>query len=203
MEIQGGFLELIIGPMFSGKTNKLIQRFNEIKYSISTISNNSNTIYNERSQESMLALNYNLDTRYGTNKIISHDGNAINCLAINNLAELQTEPNLTLLHQAKYIFINEAQFFSNLKDWILEQLNKYNKYIILCGLDSDFKRERFGDLLDLIPHANMVVKLTGICSKCNQPSIYTHRITSEIKQEIIGTNNYIPVCRACYLAINP
>jgi len=201
MENSVGYIELIIGAMFTGKTNKLISRYNEIKYSVSHIYNNSETTYNEQPQESMLAINYNLDNRYGTNKIISHDGNAIDCLAINELSEFQTEPKLSQLHKAKYIFINEAQFFSNLKEWVLEQVDKHHKQVILCGLDSDFKRERFGELLDLIPHANTLVKLNGTCNRCTNPSIYTHRITNEIEQEIIGTNNYIPLCRNCYLSV--
>jgi thymidine kinase len=193
MELTVGYIELIIGPMFSGKTNKLITRYNQIK----------ETILKQKHPELqlLLTINYNLDIRYGTNKIVSHDGNAIDCLAINKLSELQIEPNFTQLRQSKYIFINEAQFFGDLKEWVIEQVDKYNKHIILCGLDSDFKRERFGDLLDIIPHANSIVKLNGTCSKCNNPSIYTHRVTQEIEQEIIGTTNYIPVCRTCYLSI--
>ena len=65
-----------------------------------------------------------------------------------------------------------------------------------------WKLEKFGEILDLIPHATKITKLQGICSKCENKSIYTHRISNETQQEIIGTNNYIPVCRSCYLKLN-
>ena len=67
---------------------------------------------------------------------------------------------------ADYIFINEAQFFTNLKNWVITIVERYNKNVILCGLDSDFKREKFGEILDLIPHAHKITKLNGTCTQC-------------------------------------
>ena len=109
---------------------------------------------------------------------------------------------LSRLTDVEYIFINEAQFFKDLKSWVLFQVETCNKNVILCGLDSDYKREKFGEILDLIPHANKITKLYGNCSKCDNESIYTHRISNEINQEVIGTDNYIPVCRTCYNSLN-
>ena len=206
MENNIGSLELIVGPMFSGKTNRLIQRYNEIKFSVERFSNNNfGTTYSELPAEKMLAINYDKDTRYGTNKIISHDRQEINCIAVNNLSMLQSEQYCEQLKQATYIFINEAQFFGNLKLWVLEQVEKYNKHVILCGLDSDYKRDKFGDILDLIAHADSLVKLYGTCSKCSKPSIYTHRLhNNSNKQILIGSGDiYTPLCRNCYLTLNP
>lgn len=205
MDNNGGYIELIIGPMFSGKTNKLIQRYNEIKYSVEKISNdNSGITYSELPNEQMIAINYDKDTRYGTNQIISHDRQAIGCLAVNNLWDLQSGEHSKQLQEAKYIFINEAQFFGNLKEWVLEQVEKFNKHIILCGLDSDYKREKFGDILDLIAHSDSLVKLYGTCSKCGGQSIYTHRLENNncYEQVLIGTDIYTPLCRNCYLTLN-
>jgi thymidine kinase len=180
-----GYLELITGPMFSGKTSVLIEQYNE-----------HITMYNKND---IIAINYDKDIRYGSNKIISHNGLSIDCISINELSELSE--NFTLnrkLESAKYIFINEAQFFKNLKSWVLFMIETHDKNIVLCGLDSDYKREKFGEILDLVPHADKITKLCGTCTKCSCKSIYTHRISDETEQEVIGVDNYIPVCRKCY-----
>jgi len=185
-----GTLELIIGPMFSGKTKLLISRYNELSTS---------------STPSTLVINYYKDTRYGINNInniVSHDGDSIpslNIILLSNIFELYGTNEIT---NFKFIFINEAQFFPDLKEVVLTLLKYYNKNIILCGLDSDFKQEKFGQLWDLIPHADSLVKLYGKCDKCPKKSLYTHRLSKEVIQEVVGTTNYIPVCRSCYNSIN-
>lgn len=187
-----GYLELIIGPMFSGKTSMLIELYNK------HTEDNSFTFTNKS-----IAINYDNDTRYSTNQIVSHDGKTISAIFINNLNDIYIQNNMfTQLTDIKYIFINEAQFFKDLKSWVLFQVETCNKNVILCGLDSDFQREKFGEILDLIPHANKITKLYGKCSKCENKSIYTHRLSSETNQEVIGTDNYIPVCRTCYISLN-
>ena len=189
-----GSLELIIGPMFSGKTSLLIDRYKEHN---KEPTNKKKVILNK-----VFAINYDQDTRYGTNKISSHDGKEISCTSVNNLYELEYHNNSQKLNLSEYIFINEAQFFKDLKPWVLDKVENYNKNIILCGLDCDYKREKFGEIWDLIPHANKITKLSGTCTKCSSPSIYTHRIGIETEQEVIGINNYIPVCRTCYCSLN-
>ena len=183
-----GRLELIIGPMFSGKTSRLIE------------------IYNEKrilKRETVFAINYDKDMRYGNDQIISHDHQRMPSSNVSQLSQINMDYNTSrLFEKATVIFINEAQFFRDLKPWILRYLETTDKTFILCGLDSDFKRERFGDLLDLVPHADKVTKLYGTCSVCSEKSLYTHRITHEQHQEVIGNSNYIPVCRACYVALN-
>ena len=122
------YLELIIGPMFSGKTSELIN------------------IYEEKinDREKVMAINYDKDIRYGINRIVSHDGRSIPSINLNALYEMDmnfAEKNLFV--ESNWIFINEAQFFIDLKPWILNNLNTTNKNFVLCGLDSDFKREKF------------------------------------------------------------
>ena len=190
-----GSIELIIGPMFSGKTSMLIDLYNQ-----------HNKIVSKKkpmfTQNKVFAINYDQDTRYGSDIIASHNDKKIPCTAINNLYSLEYHNDTQKFNLAEYVFINEAQFFTNLKSWVLNQVEKYNKNIILCGLDCDFKREKFGEIWDLIPHANKITKLNGTCSKCSSPSIYTHRISSETDQEVVGTSNYIPLCRMCYCSLN-
>ena len=180
-------LELIIGPMFSGKTSELIKIYQE-KFS---------------EKEKVMAINYDKDIRYEINKIVSHDGRSIPSINLNTLYEIDinfAEKNLFV--ESNWIFINEAQFFKDLKPWVLNNLQTTNKNFVLCGLDSDFKREKFGELLDLIPHADKLTKLYGTCRYCNNLSLYTHRISDEKEQEVIGNVNYVPTCRPCYIMVN-
>ena len=187
-----GSLELIIGPMFSGKTKLLISRYKEIT---NTTSNTSNNI---------LVINYYKDTRYSSNSIVSHDGEsipAINMSVINNIFYLYNESNFNNFNNFNnynYIIINEGQFFPDLKDAVIKLIELYNKNVVICGLDCDYKQEKFGQIWDLIPHADKLIKLQGKCNNCSNKSLFTHRLTNEVSQELIGTHNYIPVCRKCY-----
>jgi len=185
-----GSLELIIGPMFSGKTTLLISRYKEI------IKNNTNNTNNF-----ILVINYYKDIRYGNNSIISHDKESIPAINIsflsivNNLFELS---NSSEINDYNYIFINEGQFFPDLKQSVLTLIERYNKNVVICGLDCDYKQEKFGQIWDLIPHADKVIKLQGKCNNCSNKSLFTYRLTNELQQEVIGTQNYIPLCRTCY-----
>ena len=73
------------------------------------------------------------------------------------------------------------------------------KKIYICGLDGDFRRNKFGHVLDLIPLCDKVVKLTSLCGICKNgtPGIFSKRITTETEQTIVGSDNYVPVCRKC------
>jgi thymidine kinase len=77
---------------------------------------------------------------------------------------------------------------------------KLNKKIYVSGLDGDFKREKFGKILDLIPMCDKVTKMTSLCSLCKNgtPGLFSMRLTNEKEQMLIGSSNYIPVCRFCY-----
>lgn len=191
MKERMGTLELILGPMFSGKTKLLISRYNDV------VAGNGGDPTNK-----ILVVNYYKDTRYAINRITSHDGDSIpsvNIILLSNIFELYGTNELNTF---KFIFINEAQFFPDLKEVVLRFIEHYNKTIILCGLDSDFKQEKFGQLWDLIPHADTLIKLYGKCDKCPNKSLYTHRLSKEVIQEVIGTTNYIPLCRSCYNEVN-
>ena len=180
-----GSLEIIMGPMFSGKTELLIEKHN------AEFCKNPHGI----SMEKIIAFNYHKDTRYGKDGIISHSGKKISSIHIEKLSEIFKDDNFS---KRTHIFINEAQFFSDLKYCVIDLVEKYNKNVIICGLDSDFKREKFGDIWDLIPYSDYIIKLKGKCNDCNNPSLFTYRITNEKNQEVIGTQNYIPLCRMCY-----
>ena len=181
-------LELIVGPMFSGKTTRLIDRYNDAKLNCT--------------DDEILVINHVIDSqRYKNNSVVSHNGIEIPAISITKLSEAteQVKTNKYLRH----IFINEGQFFEDLREWVIDILDTTDIWIIICGLDSDFKREKFGQMWDLIPHAHYVNKLYGKCNECPGNSIFTHRISQEEGQVVVGTINYIPVCRECYVKLNP
>ena len=176
-----GTLDIIMGPMFSGKTELLIKKYNTCKEQLD--------------KEKIIAFNYYKDSRYGEDKIISHIGTKIPSINIETLSEIFEDDDFS---KRTHIFINEAQFFPDLKQSIIKLVEEYNKNVVICGLDSDFKREKFGDIWDLIPYSDNMVKLKGTCNDCSMPSLFTFRITNEKDQEVIGSQNYIPLCRKCY-----
>ena len=136
-----GYLEIILGPMFSGKTTLLIQHYKKFSY----IGKN------------VAVVNYVDDVRYHESLLSTHDKIMIPCIFAKTLQEL-------------------------------------------CGLDGDFQRNKFGKLLDLIPYANNVTKLNSLCALCKngKAGLFSHRISSETSQVVIGSDNYKPVCRLCY-----
>ena len=181
-------LELIIGPMFSGKTTRLIKCYNDIKLN--------------HTDDKILVINHIIDSkRYTNNSVVSHNGIEIPAISITKLYEANKQ--LEINKNLQYIFINEGQFFEDLQEWVINILDTTNINIIICGLDSDYKRCKFGKIWELVPHANYINKLHGTCNNCTNASIFTHRVTDDKGQVVVGTCNYIPLCRKCYVKLNP
>lgn len=183
-----GYLEIILGPMFSGKTTQIIQIYNNYSY----IGKN------------VVVINYAEDKRYHESMLSTHDRKMIPCILTTDIADMWANPlhdEYSTINEADVILINEGQFFKNLKDVVLEMVDKYQKIVYICGLDGDFKRNKFGDLLGLIPYCDKVNKLNSLCSQCKngKKGIFSCRITRETSQVVIGSDNYKPLCRSCYL----
>ena len=174
-----GYLELILGPMFSGKTTRLVDIYN------TEYSNNKN----------IKVINFSADTRYHDSMLSTHDKVMIPCIFSNTINEVCQE---NMIHQYDTILINEGQFFPDLYESVVLLVEKYKKNVYICGLDGDFKRNKFGKLLDLIPLCDKITKLSAICVNCSQPAIFSKRLTHEDQQVVIGSSNYAPMCRRCY-----
>tara|TARA_B100000927_G_C16474482_1_gene472838 strand:+ start:3115 stop:3651 length:537 start_codon:yes stop_codon:yes gene_type:complete len=170
------YLEIILGPMFSGKTTALIEKYDEII----------------KKGHEVCVINYADDTRYSKTQLSTHDQKMIDCIQLKKLQDLKEV-------KEKYILINEAQFFDDLYEFVSTKL-KNNKFIYLYGLDGDFQAKKFGQILDLIPLCDKVKKKTANCSNnfCENKAIFSHRISNELSQVVIGNNNYEPLCRRCY-----
>jgi len=188
-----GYLEIIIGPMFSSKTSTLLEIYKKCKFCNISVS----------------IINHSIDQRYHNTMVSTHDKIMAPCIQANKLSEIWLNTGIdnqfvdndsyTLLQNSDVILINEGQFFSDLYEVVVDMLNK-NKKVYICGLDGDFERKKFGSVLDLIPLCDKVTKLTSLCSLCKDgtPGIFSMRLTKEREQTVVGSENYIPVCRKCY-----
>jgi len=177
-----GCLDLFIGPMFSGKTTKLIEIYNRC------VEENVNVV----------AINYAADTRYHNTLLSTHDKQMIPCIQCMKLDEVVRTDHVM---NSDVVLINEGQFFPDIHDMVVMLVETYKKHVVVCGLDGDFKRVKFGKLCDLIPFCDTITKLQAVC-ECGQPSIFSHRTSTETEQVLIGSSNYKPLCRTCYRNAN-
>ena len=185
------YLELFIGPMFSGKTSKLVEIYKQCLFCNIPVA----------------VINHSIDKRYNDTLMSTHDKVMIPCIQTNKLGnvwitddtKLQRLGDSCKLILAEVILINEGQFFEDLLPTV-EHMLQHNKKIYIGGLDGDFERKKFGQILDLIPLCDKVTKMTSLCGLCKNgnPGIFSKRISSEKEQTVVGSSNYIPVCRACF-----
>lgn len=182
--MSAGRIEIILGSMFSGKSTELIRQHKRYK------------VINKK----VLVIKYHIDKRYDSgNKISTHDKQQIECLSLEKLEHLYDSSEFK---EADVIIIEEAQFFEDLFNFSTNSADKYGKIVIVAGLDGDFKRNPFGDILKLIPHAEKVSKLSALCTICGDgtKASFTKRIVCSNEITLIGgTNEYLAVCRNCYL----
>ena len=182
--LSSGKLELIIGPMFSGKSTELIREI-----SLAEIIN-----------KKVLVIKPSIDTRNSKNKITSHSLESKNCETVNNLEDINDN-----VSNYDLIVIDEGQFFSDLKKYVVQWIDDKKLHVIVGGLDGDYKRQPIGQILDLIPYSDKCKKLNSLCKYCNNgmKAIFSHRKTKSTQQIQIGDGeSYIPLCRYHYLLNN-
>lgn len=178
-----GYLELILGPMFSGKTSTLKKIYDQCIYCNIPVT----------------VINYSGDNRYSADAVMStHDKIMIPCIMGSSIIET-IKNNADKVSKSEVILINEGQFFPDIK-CIVDLVEKEHKRVYICGLDGDFQKNKIGSLLDLIPHCDNVCKLKSLCSECRngKAGLFSYRITNETDQVVIGVENYKPLCRSCY-----
>jgi thymidine kinase len=181
MEI--GRLELIFGPMFSGKSTALLR---EAQRKLSVIKDSSK----------ILLVNSKKDSRCD-NEIMTHDKVKIPAIKVENLFDLSDNSSYS---QCQILLIDEAQFFTDLYEFVRTICLPDKKHIIVCGLDGNSNQMEFGQILKLIPLADKVTKLTALCKLCadgNTEAPFTRRIISSTSEILVGSHeSYISVCRA-------
>jgi thymidine kinase len=179
-----GYLELILGSMFSGKTSYLLDVYKKCMFCNIPVT----------------VINFAADDRYTTEPMLStHDKQMIPCILANTIEEAVRNNKESISH-AETILINEGQFFPDIESQVRRLVEQENKRVYICGLDGDFNRQPMGSLLQLIPFSDEVIKLKSLCSLCRDgtPGVFSFRITNETDQVIIGSSNYLPLCRRCY-----
>jgi thymidine kinase len=183
-----GYLELFIGPMYSGKTTQIVQLYKKFKFI----------------GKKIIVINYIGDTRYNENicnetNLYTHDKIKIPCISINTLNDISN-----IINEYEIILINEGQFFSDLFEQVINYVEKYNKQVYICGLDGDFRRREFGDIIKLIPYCDKVTKLQALCADCKNGNYasFSYRIVNDESQVLIGSDIYKPLCRSCYNKYN-
>jgi len=170
-------LRLILGPMFSGKTTELMRVYHQQCKGVVVVNFAEDRVRFCKDEEDVL---------------VSHSGAMVPCVYATSLAEVD-------FAAADVILINEGQFFDDLVPQVTRLVNDLGKEVHVAGLDGDFQGKRFGQLLDLIPECDEVVKLCAVCN-CNKPAPFSRRLTRETEQRVIGgSERYAPVCRSCRL----
>uniref|UniRef100_A0A1A8PBS3 Thymidine kinase n=2 Tax=Nothobranchius TaxID=28779 RepID=A0A1A8PBS3_9TELE len=172
-----GQIQIIFGPMFSGKSTELMRRVRRFQVA----------------QYKCLVVKYARDTRYSDTGMATHDKNTMEAVPANCLGDVRS-----LALQACVIGIDEGQFFPDTVEFCEEMAN-LGKTIIVAALDGTFQRKPFGNILNLVPLAESVVKLHAVCMQCYKDAAYTKRIGAEKEVEVIGgADKYQAVCRKCY-----
>jgi thymidine kinase len=173
-----GWIEVICGSMFSGKTEELIRRLKRVK-----IANLKVEIFKPA-----------IDTRYDDVKIVSHDTNHIHSTPVKNSKEI-----LLLAHDVDVVGIDEAQFFDDGITEVCEQLALKGIRVIVAGLDMDYMGKPFGQIPNLLSVADYITKVHAICVKCGNIANISYRKTAQEGQVLLGaTDIYEPRCRTCY-----
>jgi thymidine kinase len=175
---KSGWIEVVCGSMFSGKTEELIRRLKRAK-----IANQQVGIFKPQ-----------LDNRYHSNNIVSHNETTISAKAVTNVSEILNESiNFGV------IGIDEAQFFDDQILQVVEQLANNGKRVIIAGLDMDYAGNPFGPMPQLLSIANFVTKLHAVCMQCGGVASYSYRISNNTNQVVIGEkDHYEARCRSCF-----
>lgn len=174
----GGWIEVICGSMFSGKTEELIRRLKRAK-----IANLKVEIFKPA-----------IDVRYDDIKIVSHDENQIHSTPIDNSQKI-----LLLAQDVDVVGIDEAQFFDDQLPYVCEELACKGVRVIVAGLDMDYQAKPFGQMPALLAKADYITKLHAICMRCGNIANYSYRKIPNEDRIMLGEKDvYEPRCRRCY-----
>lgn len=173
-----GWIEVIVGSMFSGKTEELIRRLNRARIARQTVE-----IFKPK-----------IDTRYSEDEVVSHNSNSIRSTPVTSSGNI-----LLMVSDVEVVGIDEAQFFDAGLVAVCKQLADQGVRVIVAGLDMDFQGKPFGPIPALLATAEYVTKVHAICMKCGALAQYSHRTSSSQDLVVLGeTDSYEPLCRECF-----
>ncbi len=174
-----GWIEVICGSMFSGKTEELIRRLKRAQIA----------------RQSVEIFKPSVDIRYDVEDVVSHDSRVVHSTPVDTASQI-------LLYANDYdvVGIDEAQFFDNELVSVCNTLADMGTRVIVAGLDMDYMRKPFGPMPALLASAEYVDKVHAICISCGGLAQYSHRTINKEGLVVLGeTDNYEPLCRQCYL----
>ena len=175
---RSGWIEVICGSMFSGKTEELIRRLKRAK-----IANQKVEVFKPT-----------IDHRYDKKRVVSHDSNAVLSVPVKEASEI-----LDLVDGFSVIAIDEAQFFDDRLPQVCEMLALRGLRVLVAGLDMDFRGEPFGSMPQLMAMAEYVTKLHAICKHCGNLATHSYRLSTEEEQVVLGEQDlYEARCRTCF-----
>lgn len=175
---RNGWIEVICGSMFSGKTEELIRRLKRAKFA----------------RQKVEIFKPKIDTRYDDINIVSHDSNVILSTPIERSKEL-----LRLTEGVEVVGVDEAQFFDEELVEVCQELAGRGIRVIVAGLDMDYRGKPFGPMPDLLAVAEYITKVHAICSHCGNLATHSYRKAAVVEQVMLGEKDtYEPRCRTCF-----
>ena len=177
-----GWIEVITGSMFSGKTEELIRRLRRA----------------EIAKQRVEIFKPAIDSRYSVTEVVSHNENSIRSTAIDNSSTI-----LLLSGNIDVIGVDEAQFFDENLVEVCNKLADMGIRVIIAGLDMDFRGKPFGPMPGLMACAEYVTKVHAVCMRCGNIAHFSHRLSDAEKLVMLGEKeSYEPLCRECFQGIN-
>ncbi|PKP46707.1 MAG: thymidine kinase [Bacteroidetes bacterium HGW-Bacteroidetes-12] len=173
-----GWIEVVCGSMFSGKTEELIRRMKRAKFA----------------KQHVEIFKPEIDKRYDDEKVVSHDANEIHSTPVPSSSNI-----IILANNVDVVGIDEAQFFDDGLVAVCNQLANSGVRVIVAGLDMDFKGKPFGPMPQIMACAEYITKVHAICMHCGELANHSHRINTDEKLVQLGeTDAYEPLCRSCF-----
>lgn len=186
---KNGWIEVITGGMFAGKTEELIRRIRRLQYA----------------KKNYLVFKPAIDNRYSEGDVVSHNGDSVKSIVIADPKEIFRYVDETI----DAIAIDEVQFFPSTIVYVLDEIADQGIRVIAAGLDQDFRGEPFGCMPELFARAELITKLTAICTKCGAPATRTQRLVNRKPASyhepivLVGIKeSYEPRCRHCHVVLD-
>lgn len=184
-----GYLEVISGCMFAGKTEELIRRIKVLEFA----------------KKKILVFKPAIDNRYSNTKVVSHSGSSVESIVVSCAKDILDYVN----DDVDVIAIDEVQFFDRDVIGVCDKLARAGKRVMAAGLDTDFRAEPFGVMPELITTAEFVTKLTAVCTMCGAPATRTQRLVNQKPASyldpiiLVGAQeSYEARCRHCHTVID-
>ena len=176
--VKSGWIEIVCGSMFSGKTEELIRRLKRAKIA----------------KQKVEIFKPAVDTRYDIENVVSHDSNSVSSTPVQNASQI-----LFYAEDFEVVGIDEAQFFGNELVSVCNELAANGKRVVVAGLDMDYLGKPFGPIPHLMASAEYVTKVHAICMRCGSLANHSHRMIKNDNLVLLGeTDAYEPLCRSCF-----